>query len=262
MEYIKKRELAYLAYVRRENQFVHHTYDDERHIYDLIRLGDTSAVSLGYEKYTGKHNGTLSKNPLRNKQYLFAVEAALTARACIQGNMPYQIAYDLSDLYIQRADTCTAVQELDQLYLDMVSDYLSRMNTIKREMIHSKPIKQCVDYIYYHLHERITVPVLAGHVGLNASYLSSLFKKIMNCSISDYIRSQKLETAKNMLKYSDFPISEICNLLALGSQSHFSELLKTDCGLTPKQYRNQYGRQAEGREESGTFRSFGILPKW
>ena len=245
---VKPQELVYLAYVRRESQFIHHTYDDERRIYELTQRGDLAAVELGYEKFTGHHNGTLSRNPLRNKQYLFVVEAAQIARACIQGGMPYQIAYDLSDLYIQKADGCVGIPELNELYLEMISDYLKRLNVIKSGRIDSKPVKQCVDYIYYHLHEKITVPVLAEYVGLNASYLSTLFKKVMNCSISEYIRNQKLETARNMLTYSDFSISEICNLLALGTQSHFSELLKADCGLTPKQYRDRYQSDTAGPE--------------
>lgn len=240
MKSVKNQELVYMNYVRRENCFLHHTYDEERRQYELFRLGDSSALTLGYEKFTGHHNGTLSKNPLRNKQYLFVVEATQTARACIQGGMPYQIAYDLSDLYVQKADNCKCIDELNELYRDMTSDYLHRLITFKSQSIDSKPIKHCVDYIYYHLHEKITVSILSKLVGLNPSYLSILFKKIMNSTISAFIREQKLDTAKNMLKYSNFSISEICTHLALGSQSHFTELLKRDCGLTPKQYRDQF----------------------
>lgn len=240
MKRVKNQELVYLAYVQRENQFVHHTYDDEHRIYELIRQGDSAAIALGYEKFTGTHNGTLSQDPLRNIKYHFVVEATQTTRACIQGGMPYQTAYSLSDLYVQKADLCRSIPELNELYLEMLSDHIQRIQRIKTDTVCSKPIRQCLDYIYYHLHEKITVPVLAEHVGLNPSYLSVLFKKTMHCSISDYIREKKLETAKNMLRYSDFTISEICQLLSLGTQSHFSELLKADCGLTPGQYRNQY----------------------
>ena len=132
----------------------------------------------------------------------------------------------------------------------MVSDYIRRMKVIKSRRIDSKPVKQCVDYICCHLHEKITVPVLAEYVGLNANYLSMLFKKVMNCTVSDYVREQKLDTAKNMLKYSEFSILEICSLLALGSQSHFTEILKAESGLTPKQYRDRFSQiKAADRQE-------------
>lgn len=154
--------------------------------------------------------------------------------------MSDQTAYQLSDLYIQKADICCSISELNELYLEMISDYIQRMNVIQNKVIGSRPIRLCVDYIRYHLHEKITVPVLAELTGLHPNYLSTLFKQTMNCSISDYIRHQKLETAKNMLKYSDFTFAEIADMLTLGSQSRFTELLKADCGLTPKQYRNRY----------------------
>ncbi|MCB7317204.1 AraC family transcriptional regulator [Lacrimispora sp. 210928-DFI.3.58] len=249
MKSVRQRDLTYLAYIQRESQFVHHTYDDEYHLYHLVSQGDSSAISLGYEKFTGCHNGTLSLHPLRNIKYHFVVETAQTARACIHGGMDYQTAYSLSDLYIQKADVCPSIPELNELYMEMITDYIHRMRAVRRERIDSKPVQQCADYIYYHLHEKITVPILAEHTGLHPNYLSTLFKKTMGCSITQYIRSQKLTAAKNMLKYSSFPISEICSLLSLGTQSHFTELMKADCGYTPKQYRDryyEYHQQAEG----------------
>ena len=50
---------------------------------------------------------------------------------------------------------------------------------------------------------------------------------------------KKLETAKSMLSSSDYSIAEISASLAFPSQSYFTNLLKKDCGLTPKQYRDR-----------------------
>ena len=52
-----------------------------------------------------------------------------------------------------------------------------------------------------------------------------------------YIAYQKLETAKNMLKNSDYTCSEIALILAYPSQSYFTECFRKELGVTPKKYR-------------------------
>lgn len=240
MKKVHNKELSYLAYLQNEAQFVHHTYEEERYIYKLLASGNSEAVDLMHQKFIGEHNGTLSTIPLRNAQYQFVVDAALIARACISGGLSYQLSYRLSDLYILKADACKSIIEVNELHLEMLADYMKRLNNAIKEGIYSKPIHQCVDYINNHLHDRITVKTLAEYTGLNASYLSVLFKKTMDVPISVYIRNKKIETAKNMLKHSDFTYVEISNMLALGPQSHFTALIKANCGFTPKQFRDRF----------------------
>ena len=100
------------------------------------------------------------------------------------------------------------------------------------------PVAKAVDYIYDHLHTRITIEELSSYVNLNSSYLSRVFKKEMGVSVSRYIRMKKIETAKNMLVYSDFTPSEIASILAFPSQSYFSEVFRKEVGTTPLEYKN------------------------
>ena len=238
MKKVKNKELEYLTLRQREEDFIHHTYEEERFIYELMEAGNHMAVNLMQDKFISNHNGILSHHPIKNMQYHFVVDCTLVARACISGGLSYLISYSLSDLYVQKVDLCTTIHEIRELHLEMLLDYWKRLQDAKKEKIYSKPIERCVSYIYMHLHEKITVQILASEVKLNANYLSTLFKKVMNISISDYIRAQKLEAAKSMLKFSDYSFSEISNMLALGSQSYFSALIKEECGCTPWQYRN------------------------
>ena len=62
-------------------------------------------------------------------------------------------------------------------------------------------------------------------------------------SISDYIQSKKLETSQNMLRYSDYSISEIAAILAYPSHSYFTEVFRKETGLTPSQYRDVHFRK-------------------
>jgi len=53
-----------------------------------------------------------------------------------------------------------------------------------------------MDFIYYHLQQPIRVVDLAEHVKMNPSYLSTLFKKEVGFSISDYVAKRRVEAAE------------------------------------------------------------------
>ena len=110
----------------------------------------------------------------------------------------------------------------------------------------SKHINACKEYIYSHIKDRITIEDLSDELGVSASYLSRLFKKETGDSVSAYIRIQKIEKAKNLLRYSDYSIIDIANRLSFSSQSHFIQQFRELTGITPKKYRdNNYMAQWE-----------------
>ena len=65
------------------------------------------------------------------------------------------------------------------------------MTLRKKADIVSQPVSRCVDYIYDHINERITIQTLSEYTGLSVSYLSRVFKQNLGISISDYIREKK-----------------------------------------------------------------------
>ena len=99
-----------------------------------------------------------------------------------------------------------------------------------------------MDYIHYHLHEKITVPILAEHVHLNPTYLSELFARETGTTISQYVTDKRMEAAENMLKYSEYGFAEIARILAYRSQSHFTKVFKKHSGMTPGEYRRKYAQ--------------------
>ena len=119
-------------------------------------------------------------------------------------------------------------------------DLAQRMREIRKGGAISLHVKRCTDYIYDHLHENITLADLAQREKLNPSYLSKLFSKELGMGVKDYIIKAKIETAKNILRYSDFSILDISISLGYSSQSAFTAAFRQATGLTPKKYRDKY----------------------
>ena len=240
------KEYFYKEFVQRESEFIRAPYNPEIEFYSTIKAGNVEKVKeLCMDPLVDKPGlGRLSEDPLQNLKFHFVITTALVARYCIEGGMDVSDAYGLSDYYIQKADKCKRTVDISRLHPEMCIEYAKRMRDLRKNAICSVQIAECIDYIYDHLHARITVEDLAKHVHLNSSYLSRLFKKEVGTSISDYIRRQKLETAKNMLVYSDYRPAEIASILAFPSQSYFTEIFHKHTGLTPKQFRSEHFQQS------------------
>ena len=242
-----KKELFYREFIQRENNILRAPYNPELEFYSIIKSGNIAKIrSLCQERLLDKPGlGTLSEDSLQNMKYHFVITTALVARYCIEGGMELSTAYGLSDFYIQKADQCRTPEEVSDLHPVMCEDYTKRMKNLRKQKICSKHIADCVDYIYEHLHTRITINDLSEYVNLNPSYLSRLFKKETGTTVSAYIHNKKIETAQNMLVYSDYTLSQISSILAFPSQSYFTEIFHKRTGMTPTKYRALYFRSTE-----------------
>ena len=172
------------------------------------------------------------------------ITTAFVTRLCIDSGMEMEQAFRLSDFYILKLDNLHTHQDIVDLHDQMVLDFTGKMRILVKQSGTSKPITTCIDYIYAHIKERITIEDLAQYTGLSASYLSRLFKKETGVSVSDYIREKKIEKAQHLLKFCNFSLIEIANYLSFSSQSHFIQIFKDFTGMTPKKYRDIHASSA------------------
>ncbi|MCR5654811.1 MAG: helix-turn-helix domain-containing protein [Lachnospiraceae bacterium] len=237
----REKERIYHEYVQRERAFVRADYRPEFDFYYAVKDGEVEKVrELCKDVFSDKEGlGVLSKDPLRNLKYHFTITAAMIARYCIEGGMELSDSYGLSDFYIQKADVAVSEAQITDIHNEMSLAYAKKMKNLRKKKITSMPVARALNYIYDHLHARIRLEDLADYVQVNPSYLSRIFKKEMGVSVSEYIRTKKLETAKNMLLYSDFSASEISSILAFCGQSYFTEQFRKQYGLSPADYRRQ-----------------------
>ncbi len=240
MSLIKEWHVSELE--KNEEEILHQPMEKEYLFYKAVESGNVDYIeedfkNNGFKDQAGK--GILSNNPLRNIKYHFIVTTAMVTRHCVEAGMSQEQAYRLSDFYIMKADNCQSLNEVCEIHHQMVLDFTKRMRDNKNSKTISKPVHQAIEYIYSNLHKRITVEDIAENVNLSPSHLSRVFKKETGMTLGAYIRIQKLERAKNLLKYSEFSYIDISNYLAYDSQSHFIKTFKAYEGVTPKKYRDR-----------------------
>lgn len=92
-------------------------------------------------------------------------------------------------------------------------------------------------YIQSNLDKEIGREELAELVHLNPAYLSRLFKKETGESLSEYILKEKMSVARELLRTTDKPISDIAQALGYSYFSHFTKMFKKVYQISPQAYR-------------------------
>lgn len=238
-----RQMLDYRLYLQREEEFVRADYSAEVGQYGRITRGDVDGVRNRFKIarlnfLNGKDGrGVLSEDPLRNAVYHLVASAAVISRLCIDSGMNMNTAYTLSDIYINKADEATSVEEVMDLIAEMQIDYATRMRDIRKDGVVSIHIRRALDYIYNSLNRTVTVNELAEREGLNPDYFSRLFARETGKKVGEYIAETKIRTAQNMLAHSDYSILDIALSLGFSSQSAFTTSFRKYTSMTPKQYR-------------------------
>jgi AraC family transcriptional regulator, transcriptional activator of pobA len=78
----------------------------------------------------------------------------------------------------------------------------------------------------------------ADLLDVSPNYLSTSIKKASGKSAAYFITNRLVVEARNLLKYSDMDIKEICYALNFSDPTHFGKFFKKNVGITPMTYRN------------------------
>lgn len=238
-----------ILFENHENNVHHNPYDQEMREFGSIENGDLIQLEKSLQEDYDGTIGTLAKDPLRNLKNLGIVLVTLASRAAIRGGLSPEISFSLSDSYIQQIEECKDLALVAPLahkaefqYAEMVHEIKEKQKGILKKQ-KNPHINKCKDFIFSHLHDRITLEDLAAEADCNPNYLSQLFKECEGISISGYILQEKINRAKNLLIYSDYSYIEIATYLGFSSQSHLGTQFKKHTGYTLRQYREIYGRK-------------------
>jgi len=224
---------------RRLNLSFHNDLMVEKNILQFIKEGKKEefikAFRLG-PKY--EELGILSKkDQLRSIKNLGISFITIATRSAIEGGLHYEIAYTLSDLYIQNLEEIHNINSLETYIEDAVAEMTERVR-LNKQLRYSKPINACLNFIFKNLYEEIKLSDLANLVNLHPNYLSFLFKQEVGKTLTEYIQQSKIEEAKTLLSFSDYSLSEISTMLNFHDQSHFSTVFKKITGISPRKYKN------------------------
>lgn len=96
------------------------------------------------------------------------------------------------------------------------------------------------NYIKSNFHNNITIEQISIYIGLNISYLGSLFKTEKGISIKKYLTNIRIKRACELLKNTSYPISDISRSVGYADQLQFTKIFKKYTYVSPTRYRERH----------------------
>ena len=238
----KKRSEERLSEKTTPPEELHNTLAIEQTIMNIIRKGDVAALESFARNAPAVRPGIMAREQLRQVKNTFIVTTAEASRAAIRGGMDVEDALTSSDAYIQECEMMTDGSQITKLQYDMILFYTQQVQRIRHGNYASELVKNVANYIQHHLSETITTEQIADHLFLSRQHLSRRFTQEAGVPLAAFVRNEKIEEGKRLLRYTDRSASVIAAYLGFSSQGHFSKVFTETTGMTPGEYREKKRR--------------------
>ena len=221
----------------------HQVWMAEQALLRSVREGDLNFRSA-FDNASAVSTGVTMPdvNSLQRAKYSTIVFISLCTRAAIEGGLSPEQAYSLGDTYIQSVENCTAITEVSSYSYTMYQDFVERVYKCRVDPKVSPQIRAACEYIELHTETPLSVSELAKRFGYAEYYLTRKFTSEMGISINDYIKTTRIERAKQLLVTTDLSIQEIAEKLQFCTRSYFGKVFSQIVGCTPVKYRQQQKR--------------------
>ncbi len=100
-----------------------------------------------------------------------------------------------------------------------------------------KPLPEIRNYIAESLDKDLRLSLIADKFGLNANYLSALFKKETGLNYVEYVNRERIGLAQELLQTTGLSAKEISYRCGYQNPNYFSRVFKTIVGTTISEYR-------------------------
>lgn len=107
------------------------------------------------------------------------------------------------------------------------------------KMEYNHVIESAVSYIQKNLNQDLSVDELCDQLKVSKNVLYENFRLSLNTTVSDYVSHCRMERAKELLRNSFKPISQVAEEVGIDNYTYFIKLFKKRTGTTPLQYRKQ-----------------------
>lgn len=194
---------------------------------DQTKITDT--LDFLNERYPKEGKDQFWQLNFKNYYFYNNIELAATInkliKECMSTSLTKDILADLTlqELLIRIIQTQTAKTIDDALFTDP-----------------KNPITQVVEFIRLNLKENISMKHLSEKACMSTTTFYRFFKREIGMSPIEFIISEKIRCAKQLLKNPTIQVNEVCHLSGFEDCNYFIRLFKKHEGITPKQYQLLY----------------------
>jgi len=212
-------------------------YESENRILDAVARGDEEAAIEAMHQhsrftYGGRFEGTL----YQQKNKMIVLNTLL--RKAIEPSKVHPYYIDaISSKYSRIIEEANEVP--NEMMWQMTRDYCAyvRRYSLKE---YSPAVQKVMNYVNLNVAEPLTLKSLAAMCFISPSYLSALFKQETGSTLIDYINTQRVNRAAQLLVQNNHTIAAVAEEVGILDVNYFTKIFKKTLGVTPTRYRREH----------------------
>lgn len=184
-----------------------------------------------------------SETTIRKGNILYIKNMVCNRCIKVVGDELAKLKIDVKNISLGEVET---IFPADKLPLRAIKEALEKNGFELIEDKKAKVIEKTKNFIIKSIYEKENMlgenvkfsTMLEREVGLEYHYLSSLFSSQESITIEQYLILQKIERAKELLKYGELTLSEIAYKLGYSSVQHLSNQFRKVTGFSASQFKS------------------------
>lgn len=211
----------------------------EQRLMTYIEKGNVEGLKKQFGLSSYVAIDAMSSNPVQHQKYLFIIFMTMAVRAAIKGGLDDEQAFSIVNGFCLRMDKCVDITEISSLMYNMAMSLCHKVYKYGIKSSISSEIRKCCTFIASHLYSPLDLKKLAQVTNMSTRNLSKRFHEEIGKTPMAYVQSARIEEAKFLLRYTQYPLLDISNALHFSSQSHFTNVFRQVTGMTPKKFQEQ-----------------------
>lgn len=186
------------------------------------------------------HYSWVGFHGLKAESYL--IECGLTAENPVfeytEDDYIEKCFFEMADAYyLKRGGNVKRMAYLYLFLYKLIETNTQELYYNSKESRHDYYINEALQFVEMNYSRKINVDMLSRYVGLNRSYLNSLFKEALGKTLQQYLIEFRVRKACELLENSSLRIGDISHSVGYPDQLLFSKVFKRIQGVTPSEYR-------------------------
>jgi len=223
-------------------------YRQENELLHAVSMGQThraEQLAMGFSKQAFERRTT---DPVRNMKNYCIVTNTMFRKAAERGSVhPFYLDRISSD-FAREIEEITTTDAAVRLLAKMMRAYCRQVRKHNTHQ-YSLPVQNLILRIDSNLSGDLSLKTLAAAQNINASYLSSLFKKETGQTVTDYVNRRRVDMAKRLLESTKLQIQTIAQHCGMSDVNYFSKIFKKYTSKTPREYRTDNQRVKQTKDE-------------
>ncbi len=217
-------------------QLLEQRYDLEHKLSQAVSAGQTHKAELYFSQFMNQTLERRHSNPIRDKKNAGIILNTILRIAADKGNVHPIHIDEISSRYARKLELINSEAVGNALMKEMVRKYclLVKNHSLKG---YSLLVRKVITRINADLTADLSLKSQAAALNVNASYLSTLFKKETGTTLTEYVNRKRIEHAILLLNTTDMQIQMIAQYCGISDVNYFTKTFKKIIGKTPKEYR-------------------------